>query len=67
MEDRRSNPWPYIGAAVALLFVVLGWFAWQGREAPGQVVRTAASAVPDLRPRLPETPHLPDPPIPVPK
>ena len=67
MEVRHANPWPYIAAAVVLMFLVLGWYAWQGRAAPGEAVRTAAGAMPDLRPRLPEGPHMPSAPIPRPK
>ena len=67
MAEPRSNPWPIIAAALALLVLVAGWFAWQGRAVPGDVVRNAANAVPDLRPRLPDGPRLPKVPLPTPK
>jgi hypothetical protein len=71
VTGRQTNPWiAFAAGAAAILVLVLGWFAWQGRKDADEVARTAAAAagaVPDLRPRLPERPHLPDAPIPVPK
>ena len=52
---------------MALLVAIFAWSAWRGGETTGGAIRAMTQAVPDLRPKLPETPHLPTPPIPIPK
>jgi hypothetical protein len=64
MAERRSDlPVFVAGAVVMLMALLLIWTMWPNRTAPVEVVRVAASAVPDLRPKLPESPRLPASPI----
>ena len=61
-------PWVAVAiAAMALLVLLFAWSALRGVAAPGDVVRGAANAIPDLRPQLPQEPHLPKSPFPIPK
>ncbi|WP_296598638.1 hypothetical protein [Phenylobacterium sp.] len=69
---RRSNPWiAFAAGAVAMLVVVLLWYACQGRDDAGVLGAAAvkaADSVPVFRtPRLPDAPRIPDVPTPVPK
>jgi hypothetical protein len=68
MDQPRANPWVAVAiAAMAMLVLLFAWSPWRGGATPGDAVRGAANAIPDLRPHLPPEPHLPKPPIPSPK
>jgi len=71
MAERRASPWiAFAAGAVAMLAVLLLWYAWQGRDDAGKLAEAAvkaADSVPVLEPpRLPDAPRLPQAPKPVP-
>ena len=65
----HSHPGLAVGAALALT-LLLAWLGWQGAEQVGRRVSFrlphATGGLPSL-PRLPDGPHLPAAPIPMPK
>jgi flagellar basal body-associated protein FliL len=65
---RPATTWIAVTAGVvAVLIAVFAVFAWQGRDDAAAVAKAAAGSIPDIRPQLPREPHLPQPPIPIPK
>jgi hypothetical protein len=71
-SERRPTPWiAFAAGAVAMLALALLWFAWMSRDETGEVLGAAAAVadrVPDVvPPTLPQAPHIPDAPKPIPK
>lgn len=68
---RRRFSWvAFTAGAVAMLALALAWSAWRKHEGAVDVLRAATAVVdaPELpAPSLPDTPRLPDVPIPRPK
>ena len=68
MVERRNSAWVFLAiGAMALLVALFAWSALRGGQTTAGAVRAVTQAVPDIRPRLPEAPHLPKSPIPIPK
>ncbi len=67
---RRTSPWvAFAAGAVAMLALVLGWTAWhRGQDVAGRVEVALGPDLSRLKPpRLPETPKIPDVPVPTPR
>lgn len=70
VSDKRTNPWiAFMAGAVAVLVVVLIFFAWSRGERAAERLRLGlrdAPALPSV-PHMPDAPRLPDAPVPKPK
>ena len=66
-----ASPWiAFAAGAVAMLVLVLAWFAWQVRDEAALLAKATGAAVrsiPLQSPRLPEAPRIPDNPVPQPR
>ena len=70
VSDKRTSPWiAFIAGGVAVLVVVLIFFAWSSGERAANGVKLTLRDAPTLPglPHVPDAPRLPDGPVPKPK
>lgn len=73
MAERRTPGWiAFAAGAVAMLVLVLLWWAWrestEAADTVGAFVKDAEVVAPDIEPlRIPPAPPIPDSPVPAPR